>query len=473
MSDLVRVSLRLSFVLGTLGCAAHKPIASAPDPAADLPMPSASNAARSGSGEGDDLATAFDPPSDAAARPSANSAGSDASSQQPDLGAENKVRFANRITEARRCLASRRAADCQSVLDELSGMADALGPAPQQQVLELRYRLALIGKDFKLASTVAHRWLLSCGPKGSDACRKRAISAVDRAVHQLPRRSPSEDELTRIRQSDSCVLKAEARPQSGQEFPDCAGAAIALYRKLGDKLMISRLLLAKGRWLETDPRQASQGAKLFTQAYKSCDEPRCLDIRRRSLKSLWALHLRLGEPELAARAALAEMRLESEDLPTERRAYARTVEVDRACEALDKREGSGACRRLERKLLGAYTFHDFSERASARQSLSVDDVRLVNQHYQVLIEDCLAVEANRLEQPGSVTYHLRWIALTDGRVDQVTFDRREQDQGPLAECVRKQFAVWRYPRYQGEYQHIDQEFTITRRERKLAAGPTR
>ena len=468
-----RVCLRLSFVLGALGCAAHKPIASPGVPGADLQPPPGANAGTSGSSEGDELATAFDPPSNATVSPLPNTAGSDASSQQADPGAENKVRFASRITDARRCLASRPAADCQPVLDELSGLADALGPPSQQQVLELRYRLALISKDFKLASTVAHRWLLSCGPKASDACRRRAISALDRAVHQLPRRNPSEDELARIRQSDSCVVKAEARPKSGEGFPDCAEVAMGLYRKLGDKLMISRLLLAKGRWLETDPRQLSQGAKVFTQAYKSCDEPRCVDIRRRALRSLWAVHLRLGESELALRAALSEVRLASEDLPAERRAYARTVEVDRACEALDQREGPGACRRLEKKLVGTYTFHDFSERASARQGLSVDDVRQVNQHFQVLIEDCLAAEAIRLEQPGSVTYHLRWIALNDGRVDQVTFDRREQDQGSLAECVRKQFALWRYPRYRGEYQHIDQEFTITRRERKLAAGPTR
>jgi hypothetical protein len=470
MSGLGRVCLRLSFVLGALGCAAQKPVASLPAIAADLHTPSDANAPASGSGERDDLATAFDPPSNATARPLASTPGGDASSQPADPAAENKLRFANRMTEARRCVTTRSAGDCQAMLDELGALADALDPASQQQVVELRYRFALISKDFKLASTVAHRWLLSCGPKAPDACRKRVISALDRALRQLPRKS--EDELPRIRQSDSCVITAEARPKSSERFPDCAEAAMALYRKRGDKLMVSRLLLAKGRWLEADPRQASQGAKLFNQSYKSCDEPRCVDVRRRALKSLWALHLRLSEPELAARAAFAEMRLEFEDLPAERRAYARTVEVERACKALDEREGTGACRRLEKKLLGMYTFHDFSERASTRQGLSVDDVRLVNQHFQVLIEDCLASEASHIEQPGSVIYHLRWIALNDGRVDQVTFDRREQDQGTLADCIRKQFAVWRYPRYRGEYQHIDQEFTITRRERKLAAGPS-
>ena len=465
-----RACLRFVFALGALGCAAQKPL---------TPTPSADSSAAPQAGRdadlagGDDLAAAFDAPPAGTGRASPGTSARDVAGRGDDPTAETKTRFANRLAEVRRSLAARRTADCQAMLGELDAMADSLGPSFQQQLLELRYRLAVSTKDFKLATTVAERWLVSCGPEMADACRKRAITALDRAARQLPRRSPAQERLARLQESEACVGIAEARVKSGEKFPECADAALAVYRQLGDKLIIARLLLAKGRCIEADPRQLPQAAHLFTQAEKSCQEPRCLEVRRRALKSLWALHLRLGEAELAARAAFAEMALASQKLAPERRAYVRTAEVDRACEALDRREGLGNCRRLEKSILGTYSFHDFSEQPSARQGLSVEDVRQVNQHFQVLIQDCLAAEAERLEPPATVSYHLRWIALNDGRVDQVSFDRRDQNEGPLAECLRKQFALWRYPRYRGEYQHIDQEFSVNTRERRVAAGSRR
>lgn len=471
MSWAGRACLRFVFALGALGCAAQKPLTSTPSADSSAsPQPGRSDADLAG---GDDLAAAFDAPSAGNGRASPGASARDLAPRGDDPTAETRVRFANLLAEVRRNLAARRTADCQAMLGELDAMADSLGPSFQQQVLELRYRLALTTKDFKLATAVAERWLVYCGPEMADACRKRAISALDRAARQLPRRSPAQERLARLLESEACVGIAEAHVKSGERFPECADAAFALYRQLGDKLMVSRLLLAKGRCIEADPRQLPLAAQLFTQADRACDQARCLEVRRRALKSLWALHLRLGEAELAARAALAEMGLASQKLPPERRAYVRTAEVDRACEALDRREGLGTCRRLEKSILGTYTFHDFSEQHSSRQSLSVEDVRQVNQHFQVLIQDCLAAEAERLEPPATVSYHLRWIALNDGRVDQVSFDRRDQDQGPLAECLRKQFALWRYPRYRGEYQHIDQEFSISTRERRVAAGSRR
>jgi hypothetical protein len=28
-------------------------------------------------------------------------------------------------------------------------------------------------------------------------------------------------------------------------------------------------------------------------------------------------------------------------------------------------------------------------------------------------------------------------------------------------CIKRQFAHWRYPRYQGEWQHVEQEFRVS------------
>jgi hypothetical protein len=62
-------------------------------------------------------------------------------------------------------------------------------------------------------------------------------------------------------------------------------------------------------------------------------------------------------------------------------------------------------------------------------------------------------------------YTVRWAVLNDGRVDAVHLDKKTRDAGPLAECLRNQFAFWRYPRYEGELQHIEQTFLVSPRER--------
>ena len=60
-------------------------------------------------------------------------------------------------------------------------------------------------------------------------------------------------------------------------------------------------------------------------------------------------------------------------------------------------------------------------------------------------------------------YTVRWTVRNDGRISEVLLDRRESNEGPLARCMRSQMAVWRYPRYEGELQHVEQSFLVTAR----------
>jgi hypothetical protein len=39
--------------------------------------------------------------------------------------------------------------------------------------------------------------------------------------------------------------------------------------------------------------------------------------------------------------------------------------------------------------------------------------------------------------------------------------KKEHDQSQLAKCLRAQFNGWRYPKYEGEYQNVEQSFTVT------------
>lgn len=459
--------LAVAVVVGAVSCAAQKPAVTGQTGDRSLAKSGWAGDAASST---DDLATAFDSPA----------ANADTREDWARLGrtvspipagdpmGELRSLFSVRIADARRNLASKKTSECGGALDELDPIARKLGPPFEQQIHELRNRLALAVRDFKLATSSAEQWLLSCGPGAPDVCRKRALIAMERAVRQLPKKSLARDRLAKFQENDACFAQSELQVKMGGRIPKCADAARTSYRQLGDHLMVARLFLARARSIESDPGQAAQTSQLLSQAQRACDERRCSDVRRRTLRSQFALEMRLGNAEGAARAALTEMGLASENLAPQRRSYARTSEVDRACEALDRRNGPTTCRRLEKSLLGGYTFHDFSEKTASREGLSADDVRQVNQHFQVLIQDCLAQEAERLEPPASVSYHLRWVALNDGHVDQVRLDRDDQNSGPLSDCLRSQFAFWRYPRYRGEMQHIDQVFSVNTRERRVA-----
>ena len=92
-------------------------------------------------------------------------------------------------------------------------------------------------------------------------------------------------------------------------------------------------------------------------------------------------------------------------------------------------------------------------------------VRTVNEHYSVSLQECLSAEAARLKPPAYETYQVVWMVGNDGHVDQVHMARKDQDETELAMCLRRVFVVWRYPRYDGEAQHIQQSFTVSAHER--------
>jgi hypothetical protein len=67
--------------------------------------------------------------------------------------------------------------------------------------------------------------------------------------------------------------------------------------------------------------------------------------------------------------------------------------------------------------------------------------------------------------PDAQRFEVRWVVVNDGRVAEPHL-RRDLDEIPFAKCVKAQFAEWRYPRYEGEYQNVEQSFTVTATERR-------
>jgi hypothetical protein len=104
--------------------------------------------------------------------------------------------------------------------------------------------------------------------------------------------------------------------------------------------------------------------------------------------------------------------------------------------------------------------------------LAAEAVREVNAHFGVTLQECLTAEAARLRPPAQERYTVRWTVRNDGRVAELLIDKHDANDGPLASCLRSQMAVWRYPRYEGELQHVEQTFMVVARE-VSASGPRR
>ena len=237
------------------------------------------------------------------------------------------------------------------------------------------------------------------------------------------------------------------------------------YKRAGDQLMVARVRLVKGRALAQEPKPGPAALAMLENVVKECDVPRCAAVRRSAYRLTAMVAARSEDWEGAAKATMAEARLDLQGLPAAKRFYLRSDAVDKMCEKFDAHAGAGACRKLEKQQFGELTYRDFSV-LKAKAGLSTGWVTTVGNHYRFGVDDCLAKEAERLKPPASETYAVRWMVLNDGRVAEMHMGRQEQENSTLASCLRQQFGWWRYPRYDGEFQHVEQTFTVTARERR-------
>ncbi|MGA9525696.1 MAG: hypothetical protein WBV82_29830, partial [Myxococcaceae bacterium] len=189
----------------------------------------------------------------------------------------------------------------------------------------------------------------------------------------------------------------------------------------------------------------------------------CNDLQTAAVQQLAELHLRRNDPESAARAALREVSLNAASLGASQRPWAWTELTTRACQAYDAAKGEGRCRKLESQLNGAHAFRDFSQKSTRSEGLTPEAVREVNAHFGFTLQPCLTQQAARLVPPAEERYEVRWVVRNDGRVIDMKMARRDRQDSPLARCLREKLATWRYPRYEGEYQHVEQQFLVTAR----------
>ncbi len=412
-----------------------------------------------------ELEKAFDPPPPPAVQPKVVPAAP--VRVEPDLDAQARADFKTRLDEAKRLVSRNDAETGAPMLDSLAEDAPKVGQAEVLAVVELQVKLQLQQKekDWRAVRKGAERWLESCGPDKIDACRAKALGALSRvASAKSPEAAAAKARVTAEKTADRCVLDAENAVRAHAPVPGCVEAAAAHYKHESDRVMSARIALVKAQAAAAGDKK-DRAVELYEFASRVCEEPRCGSVRRKALKLAGWLELENGDPVHAAKLMIEEMGVGAERLPPDKRRYARTPEVDKVCSVLDGRDGPGSCRKLEKQLLGDYIFKDFSMQ-KVGIGLAADTVRTVNEHYNVSLQECLAAEAARLVPPAYETYQVQWMVSNDGRVDQVHMSKKDQDETELAMCLRRVFVVWRYPRYDGEAQHIEQSFTVSAHQRR-------
>jgi hypothetical protein len=286
----------------------------------------------------------------------------------------------------------------------------------------------------------AKAWLLACGPgpaKEVARCRSRALDAMGEAGGAF------KAEAAKLEEADRCVASAAPGDHA------CLAKAAAEYRKSRDRLMLARATLA-GLEPEDDGKRRA--------ALQLCPEPRCASMRAGVLEQLSSDALQQGTAEQAVRDALDAVKQRQSALPAAQRLYARTDALDRACAAYDRETAPGKCRALERQVLGGWVFRDYSRAsATAREGLPSAQAREVTDQYAVLLGPCLQEFG---EKSGSGRYKVSWTILNDGHVTNVEAVNVDP-KGRLIGCLKGQFTRWRYPKYKGEWQHVEQEFHVS------------
>jgi hypothetical protein len=147
-----------------------------------------------------------------------------------------------------------------------------------------------------------------------------------------------------------------------------------------------------------------------------------------------------------------------------RKMWARSTNWNRACAELELTT-PGKCRALEKEMLNQLTFTDFTSQA-AGDALTSEHVKMVNAHYAPVIQNCLTEQAKRMTPPDAQQFKMTWVVANNGLVTEAHL-RKDLDDTLLAQCIRNQFANWRYPTFTGELQNVEQTFTVTAVERRI------
>jgi hypothetical protein len=416
-----------------------------------------------------DLAGSFEPePShaDSDSDPEGDSDAPPPASKTPTVRDQKEAAFE---TKRQRGLKLANSGKGQEALDlgrELETESAGLPPWRLSHALEIQARAHLALRDAESARKTAESWLLSCGPDKPDSCRARALWVLGRAA-QIGKMPNLKTRVEKLGEHDKCLRKVEGGLGRAEgKAPECLEEALGAYRAGRDHLMEMRVQYARGVALSGKESQRQAAIFAFARAESMCKEPRCVGWRRKALKRLSGLYAADGDAQKSAEMALAEAHLYASTLPDETKMWAMTNDAMAACDRLDAKAGAGSCRKWEKQKFGELLFLDFSQQKQRGSGLPPDVVKKVNAHFGVLVEPCLDAEKTKIPPLSQYTYKLRWVVQNDGSVGKVEVGGDGRQDSDLGRCLVDQFNNWRYPRYAGEFQHVEQNFTIANRSRR-------
>lgn len=371
----------------------------------------------------------------------------------PDLRAP----FKEALESSQRALSAKDLDTARTEAARAQKEAGPLGVADRLKALEQNFKVALAAGTTDDAQRLAREWLVTCAGDGADACRAQALNALVSTAQLDPATTKAlRDEVADVQKAEQCLKASERAKKPEKCFADAEKTA----KHHRDELLLARAAFVRAL-AAPEPKQVA----LFAAVDQQCDTPACVSVRRRALARLIAKAKADKKLDDAARFAIRDAEAFSSTLAEAERPWGRPPETDAVCAAFDGASGPGSCRKLEKQLTGRWTFRDFSK-DKAREGLAADQVRAVNDHYAPLLQECLSAQARRLRPPDAVRYEVRWMVFNDGRVGEVHFKDRALDESELGKCLRAQFETWRYPRYEGEWQHVEQAFTVTAVERR-------
>ncbi|MBL8915940.1 MAG: hypothetical protein JNM17_34900 [Archangium sp.] len=375
----------------------------------------------------------------------------------PEVKVDRFADFKAALADAQAALKSKKYDDARTAIQKALSESANLDGEARHQAFTVAQKIEVGSANTESAESNARAWLLACGPERLDACRTAALNALAAAGKMKGADKKLGKHAAELKEAEVCAVKAENQRKPAP----CEATTQRLAKQSKDELLLQRLLLGEALREEDEHKQV----RLLEKAEAACDKPQCSGLRRRAIAKLIHHARSTNEVDTAVKLALREVQIIAEALPDGDRTWSRTPTLDQTCVSFDTKNGAGSCRALEKKMLGRWTFHDYS-RETAGEGLSADQVRMVNDHFSPLLQECLADQAKRMTPPDAQRFEVRWVVFNDGRVGEAHL-RKDLDESPLAKCLRAQFVTWRYPRYDGEFQNVEQAFTVTANERRV------
>lgn len=371
---------------------------------------------------------------------------------------DRRAAFRAVLFRGEQALRGKRLEEARAAADEACASAEILGASERARAWPLAYKVAAAEGDAGRAETTALAWRRACGPDAAEACRAAALRALEQSAKLPDARAEALKALSAtLRDADACV----ARAMGASRAPSCLTAAAKTAQQHRDDYLATQVALARALAERKAPRRRA----LLEKVDESCRATACAGLRREALAKLSALAVAAKDVEAAARLALRDMAIAASLAQPEERLWVRPATVDKACAKYEATAGEGACRKLEHQVNGGWSFRDYSKGPPV-DGLSPEQVKAVNEHYAPLLQECLEAQARRLKPPDAERFEVSWTVQNDGRVRDAHL-RRDLEDSLLAKCLRQQFAPWRYPRFTGELQHIEQSFLVSAVEHRV------